>query len=123
MVGCWSPPRQTFPHIPCRARAALPGADAALPGCARRPLQLSHPTALPAAPVLLPVAQVRSNAQKQVGFLADERRMNVAVTRARRHCALVADSDTVTSDPFLQRLIAYFEAHGEYASAGEYVQS
>lgn len=69
-----------------------------------------------------PYPQVRSNPQKQVGFLADERRMNVAVTRARRHCALVADSDTVTADPFLQRLIAYFEAHGDYASAGEYVQ-
>ncbi|PRW39069.1 DNA-binding SMUBP-2 isoform B [Chlorella sorokiniana] len=68
------------------------------------------------------ISMVRSNPQKQVGFLADERRMNVAVTRARRHCALVADSDTVTADPFLQRLIAYFEAHGEYASAGEYVQ-
>ena len=66
--------------------------------------------------------QVRSNADKQVGFLADARRMNVAVTRARRHCALVADSDTVSADAFLQRLIAYFEAHGEYASAGEYVQ-
>jgi superfamily I DNA and/or RNA helicase len=67
------------------------------------------------------VRQVRSNAEQQVGFLADARRMNVAVTRARRHCALVADSDTVASDPFLKRLLAYFEAHGEYASAGEYV--
>jgi superfamily I DNA and/or RNA helicase len=56
-----------------------------------------------------------------VGFLADSRRMNVAVTRARRHCALVADSDTVRGDPFLDRLLAYFEQHGEYASAGEYV--
>lgn len=66
-------------------------------------------------------AQVRSNGARQVGFLADSRRMNVAVTRARRHCALVADSDTVTSDPFLARLIAYFEERGDYASAGEYV--
>jgi superfamily I DNA and/or RNA helicase len=67
------------------------------------------------------ISMVRSNAEQQVGFLADARRMNVAVTRARRHCALVADSDTVASDPFLKRLLAYFEAHGEYASAGEYV--
>ena len=74
---------------------------------------------LPAPP---PVhLQVRSNPAQQVGFLADSRRMNVAVTRARRHCALVCDSDTVSADPFLQRLVAYFEAHGEYASAGEYV--
>ena len=64
---------------------------------------------------------MRSNGARQVGFLADARRMNVAVTRARRHCALVADSDTVSADPFLGRLLAYFEARGEYASAGEYV--
>ncbi|KAL4856486.1 DNA-binding protein SMUBP-2 [Chlorella vulgaris] len=67
------------------------------------------------------ISMVRSNAAQQVGFLADSRRMNVAVTRARRHCALVADSDTVRGDPFLDRLLAYFEQHGEYASAGEYV--
>lgn len=65
--------------------------------------------------------QVRSNASRTVGFLADARRMNVAVTRARRHCALVCDSETVSAaDPFLARLLGYFEAHGEYASAGEY---
>lgn len=87
----------------------------------KRKTQATRPHVPPITPGS-PYPQVRSNPQKQVGFLADERRMNVAVTRARRHCALVADSDTVTADPFLQRLIAYFEAHGEYASAGEYVQ-
>lgn len=45
--------------------------------------------------------------------------MNVAVTRARRHCALVCDSETVGRDAFLQRLLAHFEAHGEYCSATE----
>jgi superfamily I DNA and/or RNA helicase len=56
-----------------------------------------------------------------VGFLADQRRMNVAVTRARRHCALVCDSETVSRDPFLKRLVQYFEQHGEYSSAEELV--
>ena len=32
--------------------------------------------------------------------------MNVAVTRARRHCALVCDSETVAADAFLGRLVA-----------------
>lgn len=62
-----------------------------------------------------------SNTGGQVGFLADARRMNVAVTRARRHVAIVADSDTVGADAFLGRLVAYVEAHGETESAAELV--
>ena len=36
-------------------------------------------------------------------------------------CVLVCDSDTVRHDEFLKRLVEYFEEHGEYASAQEYV--
>ena len=56
----------------------------------------------------------------QVGFLSDHRRMNVAVTRARRQCCLVCDTETVSNDAFLKQLIEYFEEHGEYLSASEY---
>lgn len=55
-----------------------------------------------------------------MGFLSDNRRMNVAVTRARRQCCLVCDTETVSSNAFLKRLIEYFEEHGEYLSASEY---
>lgn len=66
------------------------------------------------------ISMVRSNSKKEVGFLSDHRRMNVAVTRARRQCCLVCDTETVTSDVFLKRLIEYFEENGEYLSASEY---
>ncbi|GMH20133.1 hypothetical protein Nepgr_021974 [Nepenthes gracilis] len=57
------------------------------------------------------ISMVRSNSKKEVGFLSDCRRMNVAVTRARRQCSLVCDSETVSSDQFLKRLVEYFEEH------------
>ncbi|KAF3442575.1 hypothetical protein FNV43_RR16491 [Rhamnella rubrinervis] len=66
------------------------------------------------------ISMVRSNSKKEVGFLSDLRRMNVAVTRARRQCCLVCDTETVSSNGFLKRLIEYFEEHGEYLSASEY---
>ncbi|XP_075490395.1 uncharacterized protein LOC142528969 isoform X2 [Primulina tabacum] len=66
------------------------------------------------------ISMVRSNSKKEVGFLSDRRRMNVAVTRARRQCCIICDTETVISDKFLKRLVEYFEEHGEYLSASEY---
>ena len=66
---------------------------------------------------------VCSNPSGEVGFLADVRRMNVAVTRARRHVALVCNSETVGQDPFLGLLIEYVQQHGEYESAAELVET
>jgi DNA polymerase alpha-associated DNA helicase A len=40
---------------------------------------------------------VRSNFDHQVGFLMDYRRLNVAITRAKRHLCIIGDSDTVMS--------------------------
>ena len=45
----------------------------------------------------------------QVGFLSEDRRMNVAVTRGRRHVALIGDSGTAAAHPFLKRLVEHFE--------------
>ena len=64
------------------------------------------------------ISAVRSNDNAAVGFLADARRMNVAVTRGRRHVALIGDSDTLGGgDAFLKRLVDWFEAHGAYDTA------
>ena len=39
---------------------------------------------------------VRSNDAHEIGFLQDRRRLNVAMTRAKRHLAIVGDADTVS---------------------------
>lgn len=58
----------------------------------------------------------------EVGFLAEHRRINVAITRARRHLAVVADSETVSHDEFLKSLVEYMSSEGEVRSAHEYLQ-
>ena len=66
------------------------------------------------------VSTVRSNDRRAVGFLADARRANVAVTRARRHVAVVGDSRTVGADPFLARLLAHICENGIRSPADEH---
>ncbi|XP_070198061.1 DNA-binding protein SMUBP-2-like isoform X2 [Littorina saxatilis] len=68
------------------------------------------------------ISFVRSNNKKEVGFLAEKRRINVAVTRARRHLAVICDSDTVSSDPFLRSLLDYMSDAGQVWSAHQFVQ-
>jgi ATP-dependent RNA/DNA helicase IGHMBP2 len=65
------------------------------------------------------LSMVRSNDRGEVGFLADARRINVAVTRARRHVALVGDSATLANDSFLAALIDHVATSGEHRSAWE----
>ncbi len=65
------------------------------------------------------ISLVRSNREGQVGFLAENRRMNVALTRARRYLLVIGDSATITSHPFYQRLVDYFDSIGAYHSVWE----
>lgn len=65
---------------------------------------------------------VRSNAENQVGFLADVRRMNVALTRARRKLLVVGDSATLGAHPFYERLFSYFQEIGAWQSVWEEVE-
>ncbi|XP_068963279.1 DNA-binding protein SMUBP-2-like, partial [Petaurus breviceps papuanus] len=64
---------------------------------------------------------VRSNRKGEVGFLAEDRRINVAVTRARRHVTIVCDSRTISNDAFLKKLVDYFTMRGEVRTAFEYL--
>ncbi|XP_067849809.1 DNA-binding protein SMUBP-2 isoform X1 [Heptranchias perlo] len=63
---------------------------------------------------------VRSNRRGEVGFLAEDRRINVAVTRARRHLMVVCDARTVGTHPFLKSLVDYMTERGEARTAFEY---
>jgi superfamily I DNA and/or RNA helicase len=65
------------------------------------------------------VSMVRSNRDGDVGFLADTRRMNVALTRARRKLIVIGDSATISTHPFYQEMLAYFETIGAYHSIWE----
>ena len=58
------------------------------------------------------ISLVRSNNKSDIGFLSEVRRMNVALTRAKRHCCLVCDSETVSCHPFYERLLDHFQENG-----------
>jgi predicted DNA helicase len=62
---------------------------------------------------------VRSNSSGEIGFLADVRRMNVALTRARRKLLVIGDSATLSSDPLYRRMFDYFERIGAYRTVWE----
>ncbi|KAF3279567.1 DNA-binding protein SMUBP-2 [Orbilia oligospora] len=57
---------------------------------------------------------VRSNEKKEVGFLADERRLNVAMTRPRRHLCVIGDSGTVArGSVFLKGWMDFLEENAD----------
>ncbi|MGZ3754279.1 MAG: AAA domain-containing protein [Mucilaginibacter sp.] len=66
------------------------------------------------------ISMTRSNAEGEIGFLADIRRMNVAMTRARKKLVVIGDSATLTRLPFYANMITYAESLGGYQSAWEY---
>ena len=65
------------------------------------------------------ISLVRSNPKGEIGFLGDIRRMNVAMTRARRKLLMVGDSATLGGHPFYSRLLEYCEAIGGYGTVWE----
>ncbi|HLT31882.1 MAG TPA: AAA domain-containing protein [Myxococcaceae bacterium] len=66
------------------------------------------------------ISLVRSNGEGQVGFLGEIRRMNVALTRAKRHVFVVGDSATLGGHPFYGAFIERTQETGGYRSAWEW---
>lgn len=65
------------------------------------------------------ISLVRSNREGEIGFLADTRRMNVALTRPRRKLIVIGDSATLGDHPFYAALLDYFQQAGAYNTVWE----
>jgi ATP-dependent RNA/DNA helicase IGHMBP2 len=63
------------------------------------------------------ISLVRSNDDGALGFLLDLRRINVALTRAKRHLYVVGDSATFCSHDFYQHFLEYVQNINSYRSA------
>lgn len=67
------------------------------------------------------ISLVRSNSNGEIGFLKDIRRMNVALTRARKKLIIVGDSATISSFEFYADFIDYIYSIDAYRSAWEWL--
>lgn len=65
------------------------------------------------------VSLVRSNLLGEMGFLGDTRRMNVAMTRAKRKLIVIGDSSTLASLAFYKSFIEYAEKNDAYKTVWE----
>lgn len=66
---------------------------------------------------------VRSNEKGDIGFLKDYRRMNVAMTRARKWLVVVGDSSTIGANDFYKDFLDYVDREGEYTTAWSYLKT
>ncbi|ELR68315.1 putative helicase [Fulvivirga imtechensis AK7] len=65
------------------------------------------------------ITLVRSNEKGEIGFLANTRRMNVAITRARKKLVIIGDSATIGQNEFYSAFLDYVNEIGAYRSAFE----
>lgn len=67
------------------------------------------------------ISLVRSNENQEIGFLSDTRRMNVALTRAKKKLVVIGDSATFGNHPFYKSFLEYIENIDAYKSAWEFI--
>ncbi|MDO5860725.1 IGHMBP2 family helicase [Methanobrevibacter sp.] len=56
------------------------------------------------------ISTVRSNDNGNIGFLNDLRRLNVAITRAKRKLIIIGNKNTLKNNPTYERLIEFVES-------------
>jgi predicted DNA helicase len=66
------------------------------------------------------ISLVRSNDRGEIGFLSDTRRMNVALTRAKKKMVVIGDSATISSNEFYEKFVSFTQENGYYKSAWEF---
>lgn len=66
------------------------------------------------------ISMTRSNEEGIIGFLSDIRRMNVAMTRAKKKLVVIGDSATLAQLPFYDDFIKYAQEINGYHSAWEF---
>ncbi len=67
------------------------------------------------------ISLARCNEKGEIGFLSDIRRMNVAMTRARKKLVIIGDSATIGNHKFYANFLDYINKIGAYKSAYEYL--
>ncbi|MCZ4243915.1 AAA domain-containing protein [Pedobacter punctiformis] len=67
------------------------------------------------------ISLTRSNSDGVIGFLSDIRRMNVAMTRAKKKLVVIGDSSTLSKSGFYADFIQFAENLGTYHSAWEFI--
>lgn len=72
---------------------------------------------------LVYISLCRSNSEGIIGFLSDTRRMNVAMTRARKKLVVIGDSATLSRSAFYADFITYTEGLNAYHSAWEFIDT
>ena len=69
------------------------------------------------------IGLTRSNPDSRIGFLSEIRRLNVAMTRARKKLVIIGDGATLSQLPFYEGLITYAQQHDAYFSAWEFMDA
>jgi ATP-dependent RNA/DNA helicase IGHMBP2 len=68
------------------------------------------------------ISLTRSNTDSMIGFLSEVRRMNVAMTRAKKKLVMIGDSGTLSQHKFYDDLVQYAQSIDGYKSAWEFME-